>query len=731
MKRLTCEMCGSTDLIKKDGVFECQSCGCKYSVEEAKKMMVEGTVEVQGTVKLDSSEELKNLYELARRAKKDRNWDNAAKYYEMITIKDPNNWEPAFYSVFSKATTCTIGDIHIAGNSIYNCVQSTIELINNTISDKSAQIQAYTEVTNQVVEIIKALNNLARKQFDKYTPQMKEIFKEKFFTNISPTVCTMYELGDKLDLFFGSDIEANKLSVIVWKQGIEFERSLIPYLNDSEFIRNNINKYEKKISKYDSSFEIVVESDDILLSLIESDQLTEEQRKQEQLEHEKKEEQKRIEQKIKVEQRRIKKATLKKKIKNLAVVFIGIVVLISVLLTLMFVNESIIVPRNKYKEAVLLMETEKYDEAITIFTSLNGFSDSNTKIDECNYNKAVLFSDAGNLDEAYESFVRAGNYKDTYELLAPIAYSRGVKLLDEGKIREAMGCFVNSRGYEDAENYLINWNAKTISVGAHSIVGLKSNGTVVAVVSDVFDNGQGNVSGWTDIVAISAGDSHTVGLKSDGTVVAVGDNYKGQCNVDSWTDIVAISAGGEHTVGLKSDGTVVAVGYNHSGECEVSDWTDIVAISACSSYTIGLKSNGTVVATGLSDDDISHISNWTDIIAIDGDLFDVFGLKSNGTVVQTPSFNSIDASKLTNVVAISACPKHTVVLNFDGTVFADGANYSGECNVDSWTDIVAISAGGEHTVGLKSDGTVVAKGFEVDSVFDVSDWTDIKQPTKY
>ena len=55
MKRLTCEMCGSTDIIKQDGVFVCQSCGCKYSVEEAKKMMVEGTVEVQGTVKVDNS----------------------------------------------------------------------------------------------------------------------------------------------------------------------------------------------------------------------------------------------------------------------------------------------------------------------------------------------------------------------------------------------------------------------------------------------------------------------------------------------------------------------------------------------------------------------------------------------------------------------------------------------------------------------------------------------------
>jgi DNA-binding beta-propeller fold protein YncE len=45
MKKLSCEMCGSIDLIKQDGVFVCQSCGAKYSVEEAKKMMVECSAE--------------------------------------------------------------------------------------------------------------------------------------------------------------------------------------------------------------------------------------------------------------------------------------------------------------------------------------------------------------------------------------------------------------------------------------------------------------------------------------------------------------------------------------------------------------------------------------------------------------------------------------------------------------------------------------------------------------
>lgn len=41
MKRIVCEMCESTDFIKMDGLFVCQECGCKYSMEEAKKMMKE------------------------------------------------------------------------------------------------------------------------------------------------------------------------------------------------------------------------------------------------------------------------------------------------------------------------------------------------------------------------------------------------------------------------------------------------------------------------------------------------------------------------------------------------------------------------------------------------------------------------------------------------------------------------------------------------------------------
>ena len=60
-----------------------------------------------------------------------------------------------------------------------------------------------------------------------------------------------------------------------------------------------------------------------------------------------------------------------------------------------------------------------------------------------------------------------------------------------------------------------------------------------------------NPNYFNDITEISAGSSNTVGLKKDGTVVALGWNGNGQCDVSDWTDIISVSAGEHHTVGLK------------------------------------------------------------------------------------------------------------------------------------------------------------------------------------
>ena len=320
------------------------------------------------------------------------------------------------------------------------------------------------------------------------------------------------------------------------------------------------------------------------------------------------------------------------------------------------------------------------------------------------------------------------------------AYLQAESLLAEGKLGEAAIAFGKLSGFSDArERSFAIWEQitarDTVSAGGAHTVGLRADGTVVAVG----DNGRGqcNVSGWTDVVSIAASDYHTVGLRADGTVVAVGDNGCGQCNVGSWTNIVSISAGSFYTAGLKSDGTVVAVGDNGNDQCCVSAWTNIVAISAGHNHTAGLKADGTVVAIGQKTYGQRNVGDWTDMVAIAAGYLHTIGLRADGTVVAVGdnSYGQCDVEGWTDVVAIAVGDWHTVGLRADGTVVAVGAD---RCDVSGWTNVVAIAAGGNRTVSLCANGTVVCTRAITDTFEDrfrelmnsTDDWTDIRLPHK-
>lgn len=113
MKQLTCEMCGSTDLLKQDGVFVCQTCGTKYSVEEAKKMMIEGTVNVSGTVKVDNTDKIKNYLEMAKSAYDAGNKGEAESYCNRIIEIEPQNPEAWFMKGKAAGWQSTLTNIRI------------------------------------------------------------------------------------------------------------------------------------------------------------------------------------------------------------------------------------------------------------------------------------------------------------------------------------------------------------------------------------------------------------------------------------------------------------------------------------------------------------------------------------------------------------------------------------------------------------------------------------------
>lgn len=97
MKKLVCELCGSTDIVKQEGLFVCQACGTKYSTEEAKKMMVGGTVTI------DRSSENENLKILAKRYYDNGEYEKADDYYDRLIEADPHDWEAVYYGGLASA----------------------------------------------------------------------------------------------------------------------------------------------------------------------------------------------------------------------------------------------------------------------------------------------------------------------------------------------------------------------------------------------------------------------------------------------------------------------------------------------------------------------------------------------------------------------------------------------------------------------------------------------------
>ena len=252
MKALTCEMCGSTNLIKEGGVFVCQSCGTKYSVEEAKKMMVEGTVDVKGTVKVDTSDELKNLYEIARRAKDSNNSENAAKYYDMILVKDPSSWEANYYVVYFKSMGCKIAEIWSAASDMANCQSSVVELIKEKETDETLQRSALAEISLRNTMISSMLFNAAKSHYEGIDASIQHNYIQEYCNNAATSAQIMYNFGDEVDAKFEGKF--SDISIQGWKSAIDIHKEYVKYLQDKTGNINIINSYGDKIRKYDSSF---------------------------------------------------------------------------------------------------------------------------------------------------------------------------------------------------------------------------------------------------------------------------------------------------------------------------------------------------------------------------------------------------------------------------------------------------------------------------------------------
>lgn len=153
MKALVCELCGGNDFVKTGDFFVCQSCGTKYTAEDAKKMMIEGTVDVRGTVKVDNSDFVEKFLMNARRAKQKEDWEETEKYYNMVEQNDPTNIEAIFYSCYGKAKSSLIDSDIFKREAAFNTLQKCISIIDdNFLLEKEEDNKAIVEqISNDII----------------------------------------------------------------------------------------------------------------------------------------------------------------------------------------------------------------------------------------------------------------------------------------------------------------------------------------------------------------------------------------------------------------------------------------------------------------------------------------------------------------------------------------------------------------------------------------------------
>ena len=286
-----------------------------------------------------------------------------------------------------------------------------------------------------------------------------------------------------------------------------------------------------------------------------------------------------------------------------------------------------------------------------------------------------------------------------------------------------------------------DWQA--IAAGYDFSLALKKDGTLYAWGAN--DSGQlgdgsttnrnapvkiGSDTNWKNIIA---GGAHSLALKSDGTLYVWGTNASGQLGngirtgelkaptkISSDTDWTAIGAGNAHSLALKSNGSFYAWGGNNFGQ--LGDGTNTARTAP------------------------TKIGSDTDWKAIDGGLSQSLAIKRGGTLYLWGANGAKSPRKqgsAANWAAIGLGINHFLALTTTGELYAQGGNGNGQLGdgttaprnaltkIGADTDWAAIdvNATGSYSLGLKKDGTLYAWGANDSGQLGDGSTTSKKSPT--
>lgn len=200
LKSIICEICGSNDILKTDGFFVCQHCGTKYTVEEARKIMIEGTVVI------DRTPETQNLLKLARRYRVDGMLEKALGCYDQVLQVDSSNWEAYFFSTYYQSFLTSPDNAGLVASKVLNCLREVFTLLKNGENDSNDHRKSVYDLTTYLSSIASQLFEICKNQSGVVISSLRNS------RGAIPGVSILVE-----DLFFKKHLQ------ILFREGIKYE----------------------------------------------------------------------------------------------------------------------------------------------------------------------------------------------------------------------------------------------------------------------------------------------------------------------------------------------------------------------------------------------------------------------------------------------------------------------------------------------------------------------------
>ncbi len=266
MKVIRCELCEGRNVLKQNGVYICQDCGAQYTVEEAKALMVEvsdGEVVSRVVPKAESNSQIDNFKQLARRAREAGNVENAAKYYEMVVIQDPNDWEAAFYSVYYQSAGTNIAGITNAATNVENCLPSVMHLIKSRVP-KEEQVDALSQIAESVLLLCETMRSTARSHYNQFSTVSGAA--EELRTRLNASYDMVLKTADLISKFDNKGIALPLLNYLYGKNDITSNQrkrvnSILDIVNPVQAEKNRkaeIEKVDEGINRLKSGIILVL-----------------------------------------------------------------------------------------------------------------------------------------------------------------------------------------------------------------------------------------------------------------------------------------------------------------------------------------------------------------------------------------------------------------------------------------------------------------------------------------